>query len=164
MDSISRYQKARELADRLYATVSDRTPPEAVAQLGRLYVDLTYVEVVIAATLNELPPALAEQWRRELTPPVPSSAPAPIDDSSVRPGSEPFDVAVAVRRTFPDQASDIIVSEAFRSLIYWLRDYHSITGQTPTYVFEHLLDENQRSFVGRAADPAAYLAATVRDL
>jgi len=63
-----------------------------------------------------------------------------------------------------DRAAQIVDNEAFGALVYRVKEYCSINGTGPKYAFDQL-DEDSLEFAAEDADnPAAYLAARIRDL
>lgn len=104
----------------------------------------------------------------ELDEPEPSDTPSTTaaeeatDEHSE--ATEATGVKAAVREVFPvDVAQQIEASDAFAALVYRVEQQAAATGQTPAQVL-HSLDSDDRSFAGRANEPAAFLAAKVRDL
>ncbi len=72
-------------------------------------------------------------------------------------------VAQAIRATFPaETAKEIVADDAIGALTYWLRQRCADTGQTPRQALQ-AIDPDDRAFAGRADQPAAFLAAKVRD-
>jgi hypothetical protein len=59
--------------------------------------------------------------------------------------------------------TEILNSEAFGALVYRVRQHCRVTGDQVADVFR-ALDERHLDFVPDADDPAAYLAAKIRDL
>lgn len=74
-------------------------------------------------------------------------------------------VSDLIRDVFPeDRAEEILGDEAFGALVWRVREHCKIHGTDPEYAFE-LLDEDDMEFAVEGADnPAAYLAAKIRDL
>ena len=63
-----------------------------------------------------------------------------------------------------DQAHEIINSEAFGALVYRIREHRDATGDTPADVFDALDEDDLKFAADRADNPAAFLAAKIRDL
>lgn len=73
-------------------------------------------------------------------------------------------VTDAIREIFTAQAAGQMQgSDAFGALVYRVRERAAATGLSPVEVLREL-DADDRSFALRADDPAAFLAAKVRDL
>lgn len=78
--------------------------------------------------------------------------------------TEVIGITAAVRDVFPaDVAQQIEASDAFGALAYRVLQRVAATGQTPTRVLRDL-DPSDRAFASRANEPAAFLAAKIRDL
>jgi hypothetical protein len=74
------------------------------------------------------------------------------------------DVRDAVRAAFDGDTSELIVDDdAFGALAYRVKEHCKHTGDTPDEVFTQI-DEDALEFVPEADNPAAFLAAKVRDL
>lgn len=70
----------------------------------------------------------------------------------------------ALRALFPDEvAEEIEQAEAFGALAYRVRERVTEHGQAPADVLA-AIDADDREYAGRANEPAAFLAARVRDL
>lgn len=64
---------------------------------------------------------------------------------------------------FDGDAAEMTTSEAYGALVYRLRQHCEATGDQPAQVLDEL-GENALRFARHADDPAAFLAARVRDL
>lgn len=73
-------------------------------------------------------------------------------------------VAEAVAELFPAEMAEAIEdAEAFGALVYRVRERMRASGRTAAAVLDEV-DAGDREFAGRASEPAAFLAAKVRDL
>lgn len=63
----------------------------------------------------------------------------------------------------PDTVTEIVRSEAFGALVYRIREYCAAHDDVPRALLG-ALDERHLDFVPDADDPAAFLAAKIRDL
>ena len=182
MTGITEYQRARELTERLDNGIRNNTPEGVVAAIARSYAELAHVAVWALATLDDMPENAREEWAALLK--VELDEDAEVAAGEAQTGTDivaqlATETAAAAGQLDIDRQTDsalvalfpravveqIHASEAVNALRYRVREHCENTGTAPAHVLGYLLDARTRTIAGSSVeDPAAYLAAKVRDL
>jgi hypothetical protein len=169
MTGVQEYQRAKELADLLYANLDRRSQASVVAAVGRLYAELAAVAVSAAASVElGLPAAASEAWDAALGLNFHDNSRAAKQQnepsSTVTHADADAEVDAAIEALFdPAVAERIFADEAIGALRWRVRQHCERHGHGPAYVLGYLLNGGVKSFAAQADNPAAYLAKQVKD-